>query len=109
MVIDDEKLKNELISRVNLYGLKHEQKDKIISALVDNISVRLSVDLFDHLSATEREELENILRSGGEDEALKYVRSKISDFSLLLQKNTEETINDFEKIRGQVALDGFAF
>jgi len=95
----DEKLKQQIVESLNLSGLTAEQKDEIISGLMDNAFNNINMTILDLLTEEEKKELEKKARIKKNGFVLKYLNSKIKDFSSLSEEITRETIKDFKRLR----------
>lgn len=93
-------LKQQVAESLSLGRFKTSEQDKIIKILMDNISARINIAVMDRLDESEKKEFGNLLKSKKKSGVLKYVNSKIKDFSLVAEKIAEETVQDFKKIRG---------
>jgi len=98
-VESNKKLKQQIIESLNLSGLTVGQKDEIISKLMDNAFNNINMAILDLLTEEEKKELEKKVKTKKKGAVLKYLNSKIKDFSLLPEEITQETIKDFKRLR----------
>lgn len=69
--------------------------EKLIPGLLENVSSRISMAIFEKLSKEDREKVLKFLKSGDSDAALKILNIKIDDFSGVVNKIASQTLQEF--------------
>lgn len=95
----DKKLKEQIADNLNLTSLKKSQQEKVISGLMNNVFNRINMTILDLFTEEEKKELEKILKTNESGAVLKYLNSKIKDFSSLPEEVALETVKDFKRRR----------
>lgn len=85
-------IRQKIIESLNLSGLTKPEQDKIVFMIMDNISSRISIAIWDTLSGQDKEDLNNIEKK----EFLDYISVKIKDFPKLVEDITRQTLYDFK-------------
>ncbi len=98
-VFNEKEAKQKIAESLNLLGFTDSQQNKIISGLLDNISARINIAIYDKLTEEDRQKLQKISRAKEKDAILNYIKSKIRNLRLLVYEITRETIEEFEDLR----------
>lgn len=98
-VFNQEKVKQKIAESLNLSGFTNSQQNRIISGLLDNISDRINIAIYDKLTEKDRQKLQKISRIGEKGIISNYLKLKIRNMRLLVDKVTIETIEEFENLR----------
>lgn len=94
--INSQELRESVAKSLNLSNFTEQQQEKIIFALMGNVSSMIAIAVWKKLSAKDRAGLKKI---SGEGEFLKYVSSKIENFEGLVEQITKETTDEFKELR----------
>ena len=98
-VFNEKKAKQKIAESLDLLGFTNSQQNKIISGLLDNISARINIAIYDKLTEEDRQKLQKISRTKKKDAILNYLKPKIRNLHLLVDEITRETIEEFENLR----------
>lgn len=98
-VFNEKKAKQKIAESLNLSGFTNSQQNKIISGLLDNISTRINIVIYDKLTEEDRQKLQKISRTKEKDVVLNFLKSKIRNLHLSVDEITRETIEEFENLR----------
>jgi len=93
-----EKIKQLIMEKVDMTNLTAAQQNKIVLQLLDNISLKISLDVFEKLDEEARQKAIKFLKVEDKDVFLNYLNTKIKNLSELVERNISETIEEFKKL-----------
>lgn len=99
----NKKQKQQIVKSLDISHLTKDQQDKIIALLMDNVSAKVNMVIWDKFLKEEKQELYHVSRIGDNKKILKYITSKMGNFNQLVENTTRETIEDFKKKRDQIS------
>lgn len=92
-------LKILISKKLDLLGLSFLEQEKIISGLLENISVKVNIAIEKILNQEEQAELQAIALKKDKDALMGYLKSKISNVEEIVEEIAQETIEEFKAIR----------
>ncbi len=92
-------LKRLISEKLDLLGLSFLEQEKIISGLLENISVKVNIAIAKMLNQEQQAELQIVAAKNDKDVLMNYLKSKISNIEEIAEKNAQETIEEFKTIR----------
>lgn len=95
----NKKLKQQIIESLSLSDFTKRQQDKVISGLMNNVFNKINIAILDLLTEDEKRGLEKLAKTRKKGVVLKYLSSKIKDFSSLPEEIARMTIEDFKRLR----------
>jgi len=98
-VHNQKQVKQRIAGSLNLSEFSDSQQDKIVSGLLDNISDRINIAIYDKLTEEDRQKLQKISKTKDEDAILNFLRVKIKNLHLLADEITMDTVEEFKKLR----------
>ena len=96
----EEKIKQQIAEQVDLSGFTIPQRNKIVSQLLENISLKINVVVLDKLGDEDRRKIIKFLKTNSKDTILDYLNIKIKDLPEVVEGAVEETIEEFKKNSG---------
>jgi len=98
-IISDQEIKEQIAKDLDLSAFEKEEQERIISGLMENISLAINIAVLDELSDEDKLELEVICKSPRENAVLEYLNSKIDNLSFIIQNVIGEKIDQFREAR----------
>lgn len=95
-LIDDKDLKKAIAEKLRLNGFSKKQQDKIISKILENVSLKASILLLDRLSEEERIEFSALKTQKA---VMEFLNKKTIDIYLLIDEAISIIISDLKKTR----------
>ncbi len=84
---------------LNISRFSKIEKSRIVSGLMNNVSIAVNIAVLDKLSKEDAKKLVELSKSKNKAKALKYANSKIKNLSLVVTEATRQTIEDFNRRR----------
>ncbi|MGA2418085.1 MAG: hypothetical protein ABSF55_02510 [Candidatus Staskawiczbacteria bacterium] len=94
------KAKQQIKEALDISDLADSQQNKIVSQLLNNISLKINMAIFDKLGDEDRKKVLKFLRAKDKDAILSYLNAKIKNLPDLVKKITAETIEEFKELSG---------
>ena len=97
----------EIITKLGIQNVEPQLQDQILQNLANSVSTRILLALSEQMSEKDMAEVANLLEDDKEDEAEKFINSKIknyNDFRLKIEKDTiDELAENTQAVNDQVA------
>ena len=97
----------EIITKLGIQNVEPQLQDQILQNLANSVSTRILLALSEQMSEKDMAEVSNLLEDDKEDEAEKFINSKIknyNDFRLKIEKDTiDELAENTQAVNDQVA------
>lgn len=97
----EEKYKQKIREALDLSGLSESEQDKIIYQLLNIISSKINMIIFDLLADEEREKFIKFSKNGGESAMEQFLTIKIKNLPEITNKIVNETIEEFKQLAGR--------
>lgn len=98
-IYNGEKIKQRISETLGILDLTDSQQNKIISGLMDNISDRIDIAVYDKLAEEDRKKFQKISKMEDKEVILFFLKSKIRNLPLLVDEIVRETIDEFENLK----------
>jgi hypothetical protein len=94
------KIKQQISEKLGISNFAGSEQDKVISGLMDNISMAVNIAVLEKLSSQERQEFKKLLNSKKikKAQAQEFLKSKIGDLDTLAKLTAEQTIKEFLRL-----------
>jgi len=99
----NEKQKQQIIKSLSIGHLTNFQQDKIIGMVLENVSAKLDIIIWNAFLTEEKKKLYSASKIGESKKVLRYIISKIGNFNQLVEDTTRETIKDFKAKRRNIS------
>ncbi len=96
---DTKKLKEYIENKIDLSNFTESEKNEIIDGVVKNISVAISIAVFENLNEEDRKEFLKLSELKINAKMLKFINLKIKDLKLLVTQTTDRIIDEFNELR----------
>ncbi len=96
MIKNNKKIKEAIVKKLDLKGFSSVQQDKIISKILENVSLKASILLLDKLNEKERAQLA-LLK--GSEKMMKFFNKRTIDIYLVVDRAITEVISDLKKLK----------
>ncbi len=89
----NEEQKKDLIKEFGLEGLPEESQAKVITAMTETLTNKITLRILEELSEEEREELEKVQESEDAEKTENFLKGKLPNYEGLV----DEVVEDFKK------------
>ena len=86
--------KEQIINKLGIEGSTPEVQDKILQDLANSVATRILLELSEQMSEKDMSEVASLLEEGKEDEAEKFINSKVINYNDFRTKIEKETIDE---------------
>lgn len=87
----------QIFEDLGIEKLSEETQITLVTRLTELFLKRITVDILEQLSETEREEFLQIKNSGDSEKMLAFLRGKIPDYDQMVQKEIKEFKKEMKK------------
>ena len=84
----------QIINKLGIEGSTPEVQDKILQDLANSVATRILLELSEQMSEKDMSEVASLLEEGKEDEAEKFINSKVINYNDFRTKIEKETIDE---------------
>jgi len=84
----------QIINKLGIEGSSPEVQDKILQDLANSVATRILLELSEQMSEKDMSEVASLLEEGKEDEAEKFINSKVINYNDFRTKIEKETIDE---------------
>jgi hypothetical protein len=96
----EEVVKSEdIFYELGLENIPDEQKQKLLTTMVDTIINRMTARIFDELSEQQQEEFDKIVQGGNQKEIFGHLRKNVPDFDSMIFNEIELLKTELREIR----------
>lgn len=97
--LSDKDLKKAIAEKLNLSGFSSKQQEKIISKILENVSLKASILLLDRLTESEREEFSRLKTQKA---VMDFLNEKTIDIYLVVDEAISAIISDLKKVKAKM-------
>lgn len=84
----------EIITKLGIQNVEPQLQDQILQNLANSVSTRILLALSEQMSEKDMSEVAGLLEEGKEDEAEKFINSKVKNYNDFRAKIEKDTIDE---------------